>query len=134
MNVENIANGFLLWKNNSPTERFLQQDIYIDNLKDYAMFDVFFQRNTTNDSVQCVRIYNNSPYVTHSYLCGGSCVFVEPGTTMYHAVRNFNLMPNVNPVCFHFYPGWLNNGQDDTRAIPRFIIGYKTNIFKSLDN
>lgn len=127
--IQGIDKGVLLWTNTNPTASFNSQNVSISNLKEYKIFDVYFARNTTNDSVQCVRVYNNALNVTHQYGCGGSFAFFENGST-YIASRQFTIGPNgSNPNRVTFANGYLNTSTDNTRAIPRFIVGYKTTIF-----
>lgn len=116
--------GDLLWTN--PTlnrTAFTEQDIIINALPNYHLLEVWFYRNTTYDSIMCIRILNNP----NAY-CSGEYSFWENGT-QYTNYRQFRINPAGNSI--HFFQGYLNNNVDNTRGIPLYVVGYPLSFLDS---
>jgi hypothetical protein len=113
---DGIAKGTILWTNGSPTSGFNAQTVTVSDMSDYDIIGIWFWRNTTNDSLQEVRVKKGY---------GGSFAYFEMGTT-YVQVRDFAYSSATQIL---FKDGRLNTGVDNTRAIPMYVVGYKRGLF-----
>lgn len=116
--------GDVLWTNSNTTSNFISQNVNLNTAPNYDVIGVWLYRNTTNAELEEIRIKNGT---------GGSLIFGELfNNILYIQGRNFNF---TNSTTMNFSGGFLHatNGNttsnDNSRGIPKCIVGYKTGIF-----
>ena len=114
-----IDGGTLLWTNSSPTSTFASQTITLSS-SDYDILEIFFKKTAGENnliSTKTLKSYNaDLGYIDECVLFSRKMQYVSD--TKYKFLSGSYLTPAMTQIT-----------TDNTRSVPIYIVGYKTNLF-----